>query len=40
MDNIWSELQVQGIEVDETEMSQDEFEQLFADESVATAEKD
>ena len=32
MEMIWSELQTKGIEVEETEISQDEFERLFCGE--------
>ena len=32
MEMIWSELQTEGIEVAETEISQDEFERLFCGE--------
>ena len=40
MDTHWSELQAHGIEVEESELSQDEFENHFPDGVKNTAEDD
>jgi hypothetical protein len=40
MENSWSELQAHGIEVVETEVTNDEFEILFGDLEMATHDED
>jgi hypothetical protein len=40
MNTLWSELQTDGIEVEENEISQDEFERLFSGEKTPRAADD